>query len=269
MSSTVGRRARWWLTAATVALLVAACGAAGTASDGEVAGPDHAAGAVSGELLVFAAASLTDAFEALREAFVTTHPDVEVVLNLAGSQTLASQISEGAPADVFSSANVTQLDAVAAATSLASAPRVLTTNRLAIAVEAGNPLGIGRLEDLADPDLLLVLPAEAVPAGRYAREALDAAGVQLTPVSLERDVRAALARVELGEADAAIVYASDLATSDAAEAVAIPASQNVTATYPIAVLDDAPNPVAAAAFVTFALGAEGQAILAAHGFVSP
>jgi molybdate transport system substrate-binding protein len=200
---------------------------------------------------------------------VDAHPTVEVVLNHAGSQTLASQIDEGAPADVFASANTTQMAAVAAAGNLAAEAEVFTANLLAIAVEAGNPLGVDGLADLSDPDLVLVLPAEAVPAGQYAREALDAAGVEVSPSSLEQDVRAALSKVELGEADAAIVYASDVAASAAAVGIDIPAEQNVPASYPIAVIADAPNPTAANAFVAFVLSDSGQDILATYGFTAP
>jgi molybdate transport system substrate-binding protein len=248
---------------AMIAVLVGACGS------GDADGDASASDAVAGELLVFAAASLTDAFDELRAAFVEANPDVEVAFNYAGSQTLARQIDEGAPADVFASANAAQMDAVAAANGLSGDPAVFTANLLAIAVEPGNPLRIGGLADLADPGLLLVLPAEEVPAGQYAREALDAAGVEVVPVSLEQDVRAALSKVELGEADASIVYASDVVTSDAAAAIDIAVEQNVPAHYPIAVLADAPNPTAAEAFVTFVLGEVGQEILTSHGFTAP
>jgi molybdate transport system substrate-binding protein len=260
----VDPRARRWLAALALAMSATACGSAGTDGDGGVTGE------VSGELIVFAAASLTDAFDELGEAFVDANPDVEVVFNYAGSQTLANQINEGAPADVFAPANTTQMDAVADAGNLAGEPDTFTTNLLEIAVEPGNPLGVGGLADLTDPDLVLVLPAEAVPAGRYAREALVAADVAVTPASLEQDVRAALSKVELGEADASIVYASDIVASDGrAEGVAIPAEQNVVASYPIAMLADAPNALAAEAFVAFVLSDAGQEILSANGFEAP
>lgn len=258
------------LSALGLAAALAACGAAGVSGDqpGERAEVDEV-DEVSGELLVFAAASLTDVFGALSEAFVAEHPDSEVVRNHAGSQTLANQIDQGAPADVFASADLVQMDAVAAAGHLAAEPEVFTTNALEIAVEVGNPLGISGLSDLADPELVLVLPAEEVPAGRYGRQALEAAGVQASPSSLERDVRAARSKVELGEADAAIVFASDIVATDAADGVEIPAAQNVSARYPIAVLAGAPNPEAAAAFVAFVRSDAGQDILASYGFVSP
>ncbi|MFU8841006.1 MAG: molybdate ABC transporter substrate-binding protein [Nitriliruptoraceae bacterium] len=256
------RPARVVLAALTLAVLMAACSTDG--ADGD------ATGGVSGELLVFAAASLTEAFAELGDAFVAANPDLEVVFNHAGSQTLASQINEGAPADVFASANITQMDAVAAAGNLAGEPAIFTANLLEIAVESGNPLAIRDLTDLADPDVILVLPAEAVPAGRYARQALDAAGIEVVPSSLERDVRAALSKVELGEADASIVYASDIvASASRADGVAIPSEQNVAASYPVAVLAGAPNPTAADAFVAFVRSDAGQEILTAHGFAAP
>lgn len=259
--------ARRWGGAAALALTVAvaACGSAEDAGGG-----GRASGTASGQLLVFAAASLTDAFDELGEAFVAANPGVAVVVNHAGSQTLAAQLVEGAPADVFASADPVQMDAVADEGLLADQAERFAANRLAIAVEPDDPLGIGGLADLADPDLVVVLPAEENPAGRYAREALDAAGVEVAPASLERDVRAALSKVELGEADASIVFASDLVASDGrADAVVIPTGQNVRATYAIAVLADAPNPSAAEAFVAFVLSDEGQAVLASHGFEAP
>lgn len=258
-------RVRVWLAA----LIAAVSAAVSAAACGSTGADDDASGDVSGELIVFAAASLTDAFDALSDAFVGANPEVEVVFNHAGSQTLASQIDEGAPSDVFASANDTQMDAVAAAGNLAGEPETFTANLLAIAVEPGNPLGISGLEDLADPGLVLVLPAEEVPAGQYAREALDAAGIEVAPASLEQDVRAARSKVELGEADASIVYASDIVASDAVAGIDIPIEHNVPASYPIAVLADAPNPTAAEAFVAFVLSEDGQQILASYGFTAP
>lgn len=251
------------LAGLALAALVAACGPSGAEVEGDETGD------VSGELIVFAAASLTDAFAEISSAFIDANPEVEVVFNEAGSQTLARQIIEGAPADVFASANATHMGAAADAGALAGDPADFTSNVLAIAVEPGNPLGVVGLEDLSDPELLLVLPAEEVPAGAYAREALDAAGVTPAPVSQEQSVRAALSKVELGEADAAIVYASDIVASDGrADGVTIPPEQNVVASYPIAVLSDARNPTAADAFVTFVLSDAGQEILSSHGFTA-
>ncbi|MFO7960483.1 MAG: molybdate ABC transporter substrate-binding protein [Nitriliruptoraceae bacterium] len=262
------------------ALLTAGCGSAADGGEGDGAygaqagdakpGDAQPGDAQPGEVLVFAAASLTDAFGALADAFSDANPQVEVTLNLAGSQTLARQIVEGAPAQVFASANQRHMDVVADAGELATDPEVFTANRMAIAVEPGNPLGITGLDDLADPELLLVLPDEEVPAGRYAQQVLDAAGVTVSPVSLEQDVRAARSKVELGEADATIVYASDIvAASGRVAGVDLPDEQNVLATYPVARLADAPDPEVADAFVAFVLSTQGRTILTEYGFTAP
>lgn len=246
--------------ALTAVVVMTACGAAGSPAGGS----DRTG------LTVFAAASLTDAFDELAEVFAADHPGVRVDVNAAGSQTLARQINQGAPADVFASSAAVQMDVVQDAGNLAAPPRMFASNRLAIAVENGNPRGVQGLADLADADLVVVLPGEQVPAGAYARRVLDAAGVTVRPASLEADVRAALGRVALGEADASVVYASDVVAADGrVEAVAIPAGANVTAHYPIAALAGAADLAVARAFVAFVLGEDGQAVLARHGLQAP
>ncbi len=246
---------------AALAALLAACSAGGR---------EETASASDG-LVVFAAASLTEAFEALGTAFAATEGGLPVTLNLAGSQTLAAQLVEGAPADVFAAADAVRMAVVAEAGLLAAPAEPFATNHLAIVVEPGNPRGITGPPDLARGDLVVVLPAEEVPAGRYARQVLAAAGVNVAPASLEPDVRAAVAKVALGEADATIAYASDVASADGrVDGVAIPDAVDVTATYPIAVLVDAPAGVdVAARFVAFVRSDAGRAILAAHGFGAP
>lgn len=259
------------LAAITAVLMLAAC--ADTTSDdpgpdaGDANGDDIAE--LSGELTVFAAASLTDAFTELGEQFEATHDGVSITFNFASSSTLATQIVEGAEADVFASANHTQMDVVDDE-DLAENREVFTTNVLEIVVEAGNPLGIETLEDLTRDDVILVLAAPEVPAGQFAAEMLDAQDIEVSPSSLEVDVRATLGKVELGEADAAIVYRSDVVTaSDTVEGVTIPDDQNVIAEYPIATLTVGPNPAAAAAFLALVTGPDGQAVLEAAGFTSP
>ena len=248
----------------SIAAVVAACApGSGPATTGSDRGADRG-------IVVFAAASLAEAFAAIGGEFAATDGGAPVTLNLAGSQTLAAQLREGAPADVFAAADTAQMDVVASAGLLAGEPQPFATNRLAVAVEPGNPRGVTGLADLGRDDLIVVLPAEEVPAGRYARAALDAAGVTVAPASLEPDVRAALAKVALGEADATVVYASDLvAAADRVDGVAIPDDVNVVATYPIAVLADAPAPDVAARFVAFVLSERGRALLAEHGFGAP
>lgn len=222
---------------------------------------------------VFAASSLTDAFTELGEAFEAAHPRAAARFSFAGSAALRTQALEGAPVDVFASASPDEVEALAAA-GLVVEQRALAGNRLVVAVAEGAP--VGTLADLAAPGLRLALAAEAVPAGRYARRALAlasgadgfppdfAARVLANVRSHEPNVRAALARVELGEADAAIVYASDLARAGATvRAAPVPARFQAAADYRIALLREGG---AARAFLAFAVSPEGAAILARHGF---
>ncbi|HSJ45248.1 MAG TPA: molybdate ABC transporter substrate-binding protein [Euzebyales bacterium] len=254
-----------------LAVVGAACGG-GQAAPSEAASPSVAATsseALSGALTVFAAASLTGAFEAAAEQFEQAHPHVSVAFNFASSSTLATQIVEGAPADVFASANQPQMDVVEDA-GLVAERTDLAGNSLQIAVEPGNPKGIDGLQDLARDDVTVVLAAEEVPAGEYGREALDAQDIDVEPASLETDVRAVLSRVALGEADAGVVYTSDIASAGAdVEGVDIAAGQNVPATYPIAPLVDAPNPAAAGAFIDYVTSDDGQELLNEFGFSPP
>ena len=250
--------------------LVLALGAVLAACGSDRVGPEPAAG--GGEVVVFAAAALTDVLDELG-AEATATGGGRVVLNLAGSQTLATQILEGAPADLFLSADTVQMDRVAAAGRLTDTPVVVATNTLAIAVEAGDPHGVTGLADLARPDLVVVLAAEEVPAGRYAAEVLARAGVTVQPASLERSVRSALAKVMQGEADAAIVYASDIVAArrsgENIEGVAIPVEQNVITTVMMARVAGAAEPDAAEAFAALLRSERGREALAAHGFGAP
>jgi len=218
------------------------------------------------EVLVFAAASLTDAMEEVAGAFEAANPDFDVQLNLAGSSSLREQILEGAPADVFASADAANMDRVIEAGEAASSSR-LADNLLQIAVPPGNPAGITGLADFARDDLLIGLCAAQVPCGDLGRQALDNAGVVAAVDTNEPDVRALLVKIEAGELDAGVVYVTDvLAAGDRVEGVAIPSRVNVTTTYRIAALSTAPNPVGADAFVSLALSEAAQAILGRHGF---
>lgn len=244
------------LVAATAALV--ACGG----------GPPEDAG--SGELVVSAAASLTDAFGAVEAAFEASRPDVDVVLNLASSATLRVQILEGAPVDVYASADTANMARVVAAGLTAGEPVVFARNRLRIVVPAGNPAGVADLADLAREELLIGLCAEEVPCGAHARRALRRAGVEPAVDSREPDVRALLTKVAEGELDAGIVYATDVVSAgDAVQGSELPTRARVVARYPIAVLRDAPRPEAARAFVAFVLSEEGRSILRDHGFEAP
>ncbi len=250
---------------AVIGVVAAACG-----DDGDGGSAATTEAAASGEITVFAAASLTDAFTEIGAAFSAANPDASATFNFAASSALVQQIIEGAPADVFASADQNNMTKLTDAGANAAAPEVFATNQLEIVVAPGNPKGIATLEELANPDVTLVLCAEEVPCGRFAKEILDNAGVAATPRSLEENVRAVLNKVELGEADAGIVYVTDvLVAGDAVEGVRIPAEQNVLAEYPIVATNEAGNPETAAAFVEFVKGPEGQAILETYGFGQP
>ena len=240
---------------AAAALVLAGCG-----------GHDPDGGSPA-EIKVFAAASLTDAFTELGRQYAAANGGDRVTFNFAGSQALATQIRQSAPADVFASADLASMDKVR---DLVATPRNFASNLLAIVVEKGNPKGIGTLHDLAGKDVKVVLAAEEVPAGRYARQLLDRAGVGVTPVSQEDNVKAVVTKVSLGEADAGIVYVTDVATGgDKVEGVGIPRDQNVLATYPIATVRAGRAPGEARAFMDLVLSDQGQRVLRQYGFRPP
>lgn len=221
------------------------------------------------ELLVSAAASLTDAFAEISVEFEADNPGFEVLLNLAGSSALREQILGGAPVDVFASADSENMEQVVAGE--AGDPLVFAHNALQIAVPRGNPAGISGLEDFGRQELLLGLCAEGVPCGDYARRALEQAGVPVAVDTNEPDVRALLTKVEVGELDGAITYVTDVvAAGDGVEGIDIAAAANVSADYLIVALDrEGGSGEGATAFVDFVLSAEGGRILADHGFSPP
>jgi molybdate transport system substrate-binding protein len=222
------------------------------------------------ELLVSAAASLTGAFGEIEGAFEEANDGVDVVLNLGASSALREQILEGAPADVFASANTSNMDQVAEAGEVEGEAQIFVTNSLQIAVPEGNPAGVSGLDDFARDELLIGLCAEDVPCGEFGREALASAGVTPSIDTNEPDVRALLTKIEAGELDAGITYVTDvMSTEGTVEGVDIPEGNNVVAEYPIAALASAASPDTAAAYVEFVLSDEGQAILTAYGFASP
>lgn len=250
-------------------LLVAACDTDGPSSApvSDTPGPADAGGeGLAGTLTVFAAASLTDAMSDVAAAFEDTHPDVEVELNFGPSSGLREQILAGAPADVFASANAANMDQVVEA-GIVVEPVVFARNRLAIAVPAGNPVGITGLADFANSELFLGLCAEEVPCGSFARAALAAAGIEPALDTNAADVRALLTQIATGDLDAGIVYRTDVAAADDdVEGIEIPTSDNIVARYLIAPLTDRDDPALAEAFVTFVLSDIGQAILTSFGF---
>jgi molybdate transport system substrate-binding protein len=260
---------------ALVASFAVACGD----DDSGAAGGDGAASALSGSLTVYAAASLTDAFAEIGEAFEAANPGVDVAFNFAGSSALRTQIEEGAPADVFASANTTHMDALVEA-GLAVDPTIFVHNSLVVITPSDNPAGLATFADLKNSGLNLVLAAEEVPVGGYARDMLANAdadpefgagfsdAVLANLVSNESNVKQVVAKVQLGEADAGVVYGSDV-TPDVApnlHTIQVPDAVNVIADYPIATLIDADNADLAQAFVEFVLSLEGQTILAKWGF---
>lgn len=220
-------------------------------------------------VLVSAASSLAEAFTLIEDEFEVEHPDLDVVLNLAGSSTLREQILEGAPADVFASADVSNMEIVATEIGVASPPVIFTTNRLQIAVPQGNPGSVDGLDDFDREDLLIGLCNVGVPCGDFAREALALADVVPDVDTNEPDVRSLLTKVEAGELDAGITYVTDVVGADSVEGVVIPNEFNVVAEYPIAILEQSPNPDGAAAFVDFVTGELGQTILTDQGFSGP
>jgi molybdate transport system substrate-binding protein len=254
-----------WRIGSAVVLLVVAVMAAGCGGNGD-AGGGSGAGSPT-EIRVFAAASLTAAFNRLGERYTAANSGTKVTFNFAGSQALATQIRQGAPADVFASADVPNMDKVAG---LVDTPQNFAGNLLQIVVEKGNPKGVKGLDDLAGKDLKVVLAAPEVPAGRYAKQILDKAGVGVQPVSQEDNVNAVVTKVSLGEADAGIVYATDVtAGGDRIEGVDIPKGQNVTATYPIATVKASRNLRQAQAFVDLVRSPDGQQVLERFGFLPP
>lgn len=252
------------VAAALVLAGAAGCGG-GNASGGGSAGGPRAAGTVT----VFAAASLTESFIRLGRDFEASG-GATVVFNFAGSAALAAQIDQGAPADVFASAAPRNMATVTGAGDADGDPAVFARNQLVVAVPRGNPRGVAGLADLARPGVKVALCAEQVPCGAAARAALDAASVAVTPVTLEQDVRGALAKLRLGEVDAALVYRTDaLAAAAEVTAVEFPESARAGNAYPIVVLRDAPNPDGARAFVAYVRSERGRAVLAEAGFQAP
>lgn len=220
-------------------------------------------------VLVFAAASLTEAFEALADAFRASDAGTPVELHVAGTPRLVVQVREGAPADVFASADAANMERVLETGRTLGAPRTFARNRLAIVVGEGNPENVQGLADLARDDLAVALCAPEVPAGRYAREALRSAGVVVETVSDEPSVKAVVSKVELGELDAGIVYATDVRSAEErVDGVAIPDDVDVTAEYPIVLVDSRPGR-AGEAFLEFVLSGDGRRILESFGFEVP
>jgi molybdate transport system substrate-binding protein len=241
--------------------LVSACGPTAPLSAGQ-SGP-------SGTLTVFAASSLNAAFTTIGAGFEKRHPGTMVKFNFAASSSMAAQIQQGALGDVFASADQPNMQKLIQAGLTAESPIVFARNDLEIVVGKGNPKHVKALADLARSGLVVVLCAPAVPCGHYAAQALQKAGVSVKPASQEADVKSVLSKVALGEADAGLVYVTDVKAAGAAvEGVAIPSVLNVVAEYPIVILKDSQNRALARAFVSYVL-ADGRQTLARYGFTNP
>lgn len=274
---------RRWLRlsvlAGALALTVTACGGSGsgpqTATGATPSAPadtltSEGAPAVSGDVVVFAAASLTESFTQIAEGFEAANPNATVTLNFGASSALAQQIISGAPAGVFASASPATMAQVTGNGDADGEPTVFMRNRLEIAVPAGNPGDVSGLADFAEEDLTIALCAEQVPCGAAALRAFEAAGITPAPDTLEQDVKATLTKVELGEVDAAVVYRTDvIAAGDTVEGIEFPEAAEAVNDYPIVTLAAAPNPEAAQAFVGYVLSEEGQQVLADAGFDGP
>jgi molybdate transport system substrate-binding protein len=235
---------------------------------------------VPSTLIVFAAASLTDSFEAMAAEFEGAHPGVDIVLSFGASQALRAQIQDGARADVFASANWDEIKALVDAGLVEeSATPIFARNRLVIVLPADNPAGVTSLQDLARPGVHLVVADPAVPAGKYTQRVLDSLGgdaawggafrdgVLDNVVSQEVSVRAVLAKVEIGEADAGIVYASDASQAPGLIRLELPAEHNPVAEYPLAALRESPHLALAQEFVDFVLSPAGQRVMEGYGFL--
>ncbi len=219
---------------------------------------------------MFAAASLTESFTAVGEAFTEANPDAKATFSFDASSALVQQITEGAPADVFASADTANMDKLTEPGLNGTEPVIFATNLLTIIVAPGNPKGITGVADLESADIKTVICAAEVPCGRYAAQIFETAGVTVTPVSLEQNVRGVVTKVTAGEADAGIVYVTDVtAAGDAADMVEIPEDINVVAEYPIASVKASKNQEVDQAFIDFLLGEDGQAIMAEYGFGAP
>jgi len=260
-----------WTRVSTLALSLSlvGCGSDGSSAAAPGAAPPAGSSRAFGSLRVFAAASLTEAFNDEQATLKASDPDLSISFNFGGSGALVNQVRQGAPADVIATADPASMKGLTDA-GLVEAPRVFARNKLQILVGPSNPKGVRVLADLAGPDLKVVLEDESVPAGKYAAQALRTAGVAVKPVSREADVKSAVSKVTTGEADAAIVYVTDVTAAGAkGRGVEIPDAQNVIAEYPVAVVRGTSNQAGASAFLEVLVKGSGQAALSRRGFLPP
>jgi molybdate transport system substrate-binding protein len=256
---------RSWIAAAAALAVVAGCSSSG--GDDRSGVSSNSPGSLDGSITVDAASSLTEAFDSLKATFEKDHPGTTITISYGASSDFATQISQGAPADVFASASTSSMDAIGTE---AVNPTNFVTNTLEIAVPPGNPAGIRSVADLAKPGVKVAVCDPAVPCGSVAQDVFKNAAVTVHPAASLADVKTTLATVESGEVDAGVVYVTDVrAAGDKVDGVPIPAGVNSTTTYPIAVLKDARNVPLAQAWVDYVLSPTAQRVLTADGFGKP
>jgi molybdate transport system substrate-binding protein len=264
-------RLRRLVVVAALPVAFAACSKTSTTSTTTtVAGVTTTSGApITGTLNVFGASSLTSAFNNAKTTLTGANAGLDLTYNFAGSNTLVAQIEQGAPADVFASADQKNMTTLVTA-GLVDTPVVFAKNKLEIAVAPGNPKNITSLADLAKPGITVVLEATGVPAGDYTRQVETQLGINITPKSLEPDVKTAITQVTTGEVDATVVYVTDVHAAGAAvTGVPIPDNEQPAIVYPIAVVKATKNTAAAQAFVNSAVSGVIQRALQAQGFIAP
>ncbi|MFF7760288.1 molybdate ABC transporter substrate-binding protein [Streptomyces griseorubiginosus] len=256
---------------AAALLALSACSSSDDSSSAKSGASQSGSGTkVSGDITVFAAASLKESFTTLGKDFEKAHPGTKVTFSFGGSDSLAASITGGAPADVFASASPKTMKVVTDAKDNDGAPATFVRNQLEIATLPGNPDKVASLKDLTGKDLKVVLCDKTVPCGAAAEKALTASRLKLTPVSYEEDVKSALNKVVLKEADAAVVYRTDVrAAGDKVEGVEFPESADAINAYPIALLKESKNTETAKAFIALVRSAEGQKVLTSAGFLQP
>jgi len=260
-------------TVAAVAALALAAGCGGNsgndAGSGSGSSPSAASGGVTGTVTVFAAASLTESFTTLGKQFEAAHPGTTVKFNFGASSSLAENINQGAPADVFASASAKNMKQVVDAGG-ASDSKTFANNVMQIAVPPDNPANVAQVTDLANPKIKVALCQPEVPCGTVAQEVFKKADVTVKPVTQGADVKAVLTTVQLGEVDAGMVYKTDVqAAGTKVKGIEIPADENASTSYPIAALSKAPNAAGASAFVDYVLSPDGEKVLEQAGFAAP
>jgi molybdate transport system substrate-binding protein len=265
------RRSALLTVAAATTVLLAGCaaGSSGAAGSASSAGPAAASSSLSGTITVFAAASLTEAFNRLGTEFQTAHPGVKVVFSFGASDVLATQVNQGAPADVFAAASTTTMNTVVRAGN-ASGPRTFATNVLEMATPPANPAGVTGLSGLARDGVKVAVCQAQVPCGVAATKLFAKNQLVVHPVTYEVDVKSVLTKVELGEVDVGLVYQTDVhAAGPKVHGIPIPAAENVSTTYPIATVTSSRNKAVADAFVAYVLSPTGTAALTGAGFSTP